>query len=482
MADTLTSYAQNFEDVILWRALRHVRQGCYVDVGAWDPVTDSISLGFYEKGWRGIHVEPEPRAAARLRAARGDEDVLQVAVGSAGSTDFYVVRDTGLSTCDAAMAKRHATHGWQVEETAVACVPLCQVLDRARERDVHWLTIDVEGMESAVIQGWAPSPVRPWIVVVEVMSPYGIGADSLDWEPVLLGLGYKFVYFDGLNRFYLSVAHPELRRHFGPGPNVFDNFVLSGQSNSPFCGKLLGGQEAVRQQAPGLVQAAEEKAVRAEAHCEDLRRSLAVVADGNAATAKSLAWCRKERRKLWREQARTRTLEAAQHDLARQRDVAHAAAARTEARAHDLWTVADRARHELAAVYASHSWRLTAPLRGVVWLVQTIAARVVRLCHWVVRAPARLGPRALDAALAFMVRHPPLKRSLLAAAGLIPGLREHAISFARRRAGLPSPPGGERRGHPSHLLSGSIDVAALPASVRHIYLQLVAARAAHATS
>ena len=31
------SYAQNYEDVILWRALRDVEQGFYVDVGAADP-------------------------------------------------------------------------------------------------------------------------------------------------------------------------------------------------------------------------------------------------------------------------------------------------------------------------------------------------------------------------------------------------------------------------------------------------------------
>ena len=31
------SYAQNYEDVILWRALRDVEHGFYVDVGAADP-------------------------------------------------------------------------------------------------------------------------------------------------------------------------------------------------------------------------------------------------------------------------------------------------------------------------------------------------------------------------------------------------------------------------------------------------------------
>lgn len=49
------SYAQNFEDVMLWRALKHVKNGLYIDIGAHDPVICSVSLAFYERGWRGVH-------------------------------------------------------------------------------------------------------------------------------------------------------------------------------------------------------------------------------------------------------------------------------------------------------------------------------------------------------------------------------------------------------------------------------------------
>jgi hypothetical protein len=47
---TFTSYAQNFEDVTLWRALRDVEAGFYVDVGAWDPDLDSVTRAFSERG------------------------------------------------------------------------------------------------------------------------------------------------------------------------------------------------------------------------------------------------------------------------------------------------------------------------------------------------------------------------------------------------------------------------------------------------
>ena len=69
----IVSHAQNFEDVILHRALKSIEKGFYIDIGAQDPVVDSVSLGFYELGWRGVHVEPDSRYAAKLREARGDE-------------------------------------------------------------------------------------------------------------------------------------------------------------------------------------------------------------------------------------------------------------------------------------------------------------------------------------------------------------------------------------------------------------------------
>jgi hypothetical protein len=54
------SYAQNNEDVLLWRALGHVQDGFYIDVGASDPVEHSVTRAFYDAGWRGINIEPLP--------------------------------------------------------------------------------------------------------------------------------------------------------------------------------------------------------------------------------------------------------------------------------------------------------------------------------------------------------------------------------------------------------------------------------------
>ena len=150
----LISYAQNFEDIMLWRALRDVQDGCYVDVGAQSPDTDSVSRLFHEHGWRGVHVEPTPGYANLLRERRSDEVVLQVAVSDKpGILRFFDIAQSGLSTTDAAIAAGHREAGFEVREIQVPAVTLDTVLDQIADREVHWLKIDVEGAEEALLQG-----------------------------------------------------------------------------------------------------------------------------------------------------------------------------------------------------------------------------------------------------------------------------------------------------------------------------------------
>ena len=92
---TFRSYAQNFEDVILWRALKDIDKGFYIDIGAHDPIINSVSLAFYERGWRGIHVEPLSALAAKLRAARPDEKVIEAAIAAkAGEITLFEIEGT----------------------------------------------------------------------------------------------------------------------------------------------------------------------------------------------------------------------------------------------------------------------------------------------------------------------------------------------------------------------------------------------------
>ena len=250
------SYAQNFEDVMLWRALKHIENGFYIDIGAQDPVIDSVSLAFYEHGWRGVHVEPTDQYSKKLKEARPDELIEKVAIGNSSvELEFFEFADTGLSTADGAIAIQHELSGYTAVRKEVQVISMDSLLDKYSYRNVHWLKLDVEGFEKNVIDSWVESTIRPWVLVIESTLPLTQEQAHTEWEPLILEKGYSFEYFDGLNRFYVHQDHLELAQAFSMPPNVFDGFELAGTSTHCFAQRLL----TLAQQAEMKAQQAEQE-------------------------------------------------------------------------------------------------------------------------------------------------------------------------------------------------------------------------------
>jgi FkbM family methyltransferase len=372
------SYAQNFEDVMLWRALGHVPNGVYVDVGAQHPRIDSVSRAFYERGWRGVHVEPVPAFAQLLREDRPDETVLQVALGEReGVLDLNVFADTGLSTAIPGYAERHqAERGYAVERIQTPVLTLKSALERLAGKDVHWLKIDVEGFEEQVLRGWDSASLRPWILVVEATVPNSTETDHDKWEHLVIAAGYRYVYFDGLNRFYIANEHPELAAAFSAPPNIFDAVEVSGQASWGLCNVAVGAYRDQVADLTGRLHArdAELADVTARLHASEAARAAAE-----------------------REAARAAELDARLAALSGQAAAARDKVKELEHKAYFWWQAAEELRKqvdalggELGHVYASKSWRVTEPLR----FVYTHASRgrrfAGRVARWALRQTGRV--------------------------------------------------------------------------------------------
>jgi FkbM family methyltransferase len=223
--EAIISYAQTREDVLLWRALHAVQHGFYVDVGAHDPTALSVTRAFYDHGWHGINVEPNPAYAEKLRNERPRDVTLEVALGhEPGMAMFYEYGDTGLSTMVKEIADEHVAAGLKATERRVPVTTLSALLDDLGDQQVHFLKIDVEGYERQVLRGADFSRVRPWVVLIEATMPTTSIPSHGTWESLLLEAGYEFVYFDGLNRFYIAEEHTNLGRYFSIPVNIFDPF------------------------------------------------------------------------------------------------------------------------------------------------------------------------------------------------------------------------------------------------------------------
>jgi FkbM family methyltransferase len=377
---TFVSYAQNFEDAMLWRALKHVENGLYVDIGAQDPVVDSVSKAFYEHGWRGVHIEPVQYYADLLRKDRPDETVLQVALSAAeGVLELNVIAETGLSTAVAAVAQRHQEeNGFTAQTVRVPMLTMKSALSFIASQELHWLKIDVEGFEEQVLRGWDTSKLRPWIIVIEATKPGSPETDHDSWDHLVIAGDYRFVYFDGLNRFYVAEEHPELFAAFASPPNVFDQVRLSGLASSELCRGVIEqykGQlvllRAERDEAIAAVPAS--GVVVQELHvARELVARLEVEVAGLRdfdRLAGHIEWMERQHADSEREAARLH-----RHIAWMQKQWDGAVQAQSHA-AHQLAVVTDAARREMHAVHASTSWRVTAPMRRAVELLRRLRGK-----------------------------------------------------------------------------------------------------------
>ncbi|AKJ97726.1 FkbM family methyltransferase [Pseudomonas sp. WP18] len=220
---TFISYAQNFEDIRLWRALQQVENGFYLDVGANHPTDDSVTRAFYDHGWQGINIEPVQAYYAALCQERPRDINLQCVAGdNADSLTFYTIADTGLSTVEPNVAQQHRDAGMDVRTQTVQSRTLASICEEhVQDRPIHFLKIDVEGHEETVLRGMDFSRWRPWIILIE--TPW---ARDQAWEALVTGAGYQSILFDGINTYYLAEEHLALKPAFDIPPCNLDGFQL----------------------------------------------------------------------------------------------------------------------------------------------------------------------------------------------------------------------------------------------------------------
>jgi FkbM family methyltransferase len=230
MTTPFISFAQNGEDVVLHRALAGIDTGRYIEVGANHPSIDSVSRTFYDRGWSGIAIEPNPSFASMYRAERPRDTVIEAAVtDSAESTvTFHIIEGTGLSTLVDSISAEHLERGYSVSDLTVPTIRLDAAIEESGldGADVHFLVVDAEGAEERVLNSLDLTQHRPWILVIEATEPGTTTASHASWEPLLLAAGYEFCLFDGLSRFYVSTEKSaQLKSALSYPACVFDDFI-----------------------------------------------------------------------------------------------------------------------------------------------------------------------------------------------------------------------------------------------------------------
>lgn len=226
--------AQFGEDRVLWELFRHGRSGYFVEVGAYDGVTLSNTYFLEQMGWRGVLVEAMRPMCERAAAARPRSRVVHAAVGKRGSsglTKFTVAENVPVLSfmqADADHVERCKREGARLVEIEVPLLTLDDILRNEREGTADgagpwqskrgWVidvvSIDVEGGELDVLDGFSLERFKPRVLIMENDRPAGAAI-----EPYLTERGYRKAHRQTINDFYIredarDLTFPEGRSRF----------------------------------------------------------------------------------------------------------------------------------------------------------------------------------------------------------------------------------------------------------------------------
>jgi len=153
--------------------------GTFVELGAYDGITQNNTLHFEEKGWRGVLIEPVPTAYAACVRNRPLAKVFNCAcVPHAHAGNNVKMTSVGLmSLVSGIMDDPSKEETWVARGEAVQAIVRADVVVPARTLDSvlqeaqlprpDLLVLDVEGAELQVLQGLSLTHCRPRYIVSE---------------------------------------------------------------------------------------------------------------------------------------------------------------------------------------------------------------------------------------------------------------------------------------------------------------------------
>lgn len=170
------SYAQCGEDLIVDFVMENrfkISKPSYFDIGAHDPVYLSNTYLFYEKGCKGVLVEPDPILCKGISKKRPKDDVINAGVGvdSATSADFYILDCKTLNTFSKEEAERYRHEGHKIEKTLqIELININEIISNKFSNCPNFISLDVEGLDVEILKSFDFKRWRPEVFCVETIT------------------------------------------------------------------------------------------------------------------------------------------------------------------------------------------------------------------------------------------------------------------------------------------------------------------------
>jgi FkbM family methyltransferase len=172
------SYSHFGEDLVVFHLLRDRLErgrGCYIDVGAFDPVLHSNTYLLYLHEWRGLNIDASAQRLSCFTAARPDDTNVVAAVSDAARDVLFLEYPTAGTSRVVAADDPYREN--DLGEAPSAIIPsrtrtLSDILaEHCPAGGVDFLNVDCEGLDLAVLRGLDWSRWSPRVIAVEANTP-----------------------------------------------------------------------------------------------------------------------------------------------------------------------------------------------------------------------------------------------------------------------------------------------------------------------
>lgn len=171
------SYSQCGEDMICdflfsWLGVNHIS---YLDIGAHHPKWLSNTYHFYNRGYRGVLIEPDEDLCVGLRRERPGDRILNLAVAASGEkqVNMYVMTSRTLNTLDRTQANELVAGGRErIEEIRSVRLSGINVIlkEQFGTSKPNLVSLDIEGLDYEILSAWDFDSFRPEVFCVETLT------------------------------------------------------------------------------------------------------------------------------------------------------------------------------------------------------------------------------------------------------------------------------------------------------------------------
>lgn len=199
----LKSFSQYNEDLMIDVILKCKKSGFYVDVGANHPENLSNTKRFYDRGWTGINIEPNPKLIELFKKNRSRDINLNIGIDKeSGILPFYVMASDAGSSFDKQVAiDTGKPYGSEIVEVLdIPVLPLERVFsEHLNGREIDFMSIDTEGFDLRVLASNDWKRFRPSLILVETVFDA-----KREMHNFLTDKDYLLVFDNDTNSIYLD--------------------------------------------------------------------------------------------------------------------------------------------------------------------------------------------------------------------------------------------------------------------------------------